>query len=243
MPSPSFRLGHRVSIIAHRGASRAFHENTIRAFERAVELGVDGIELDVHATRDGVLVVHHDPTLKLRQGAPRGQVAIASMTADQVAAHLLDSGDHVPTLREVFRLVGERATLFVEVKAPHAEALVAALLDEYPAVRSAVHAFDHRIPVGVRVVRPATPIGLLSASYPLDVRGVLAGSHATALWQHADLIDESLVLASHAAGVQLIAWTVNDAPHACQLAAWGVDGICTDVPDVISRALRPAGSP
>ena len=71
MPSPSFRPGHRVSIIAHRGASRAFHENTIRAFERAVELGVDGIELDVHATRDGVLVVHHDPTLKLTHGAPR----------------------------------------------------------------------------------------------------------------------------------------------------------------------------
>lgn len=227
----------RPLIIAHRGASRAFPENTHAAFQHALELGVDGIELDVHGTRDGVLVVHHDPTLAIRHGEAVEQVPIASLSGAEVAAHRLPTGDTVPTLEAVFDLVGHRSTLYVEVKAPGVETLVAALLDRHPAVRAEVHAFDHRIPVGVRTLRPATPIGLLSASYPLDVRAVLADANATAFWQYAPLIDESLVRGVHAAGARLIAWTVNDAPHARQLAAWGVDGLCSDIPDMIRTAI------
>jgi glycerophosphoryl diester phosphodiesterase len=231
------RAGRLPAIIAHRGASRDFRENTLPAFQRALELGVDGIELDVHGTRDGVLVVHHDATLALRRGDAVEGVPIATLTAAEVAAHRLLTGDSVPTLDEVCALVGDRAVLYVEVKAAQVEALVAAFLDRHPTVRTEVHAFDHRIPVGVRAVRPGTPIGLLSASYPLDVRGVLSWSDATAFWQHAGLIDEPLVVAVHEAGVRLFAWTVNSAPHARQLAAWGVDGICTDVPDLIRAAV------
>lgn len=207
------------------------------AFVRALEHGVDGIELDVHGTRDGVLVVHHDRTLEVRRGEAIEEVPIAALTAAEVAAVRLVSGDEVPTLDAVCDMVGDRAVLYVEVKAPHVEAMVAAFLDRHPGVRTEIHAFDHRIPVGIRAVRPGTPIGLLSASYPLDVRGVLSWSDATAFWQHADLIDEALVLAVHEAGARLIAWTVNSAPHARQLAAWGVDGLCTDVPDLIRTAV------
>ncbi len=241
MPSSAGLPGCRPLIIAHRGASRVCRENSLPAFQRALEMGVDGIELDVHATRDGVLVVHHDPVLIIRHGGGAEAVPIAALSAEQVAIHQLPSGDQVPTLHEVFALVGTRAALFVEVKAPRVEALVAALLNGYPHVRSAVHAFDHRIPVGVRALRSTTPIGLLSASYPLDVRGVLSGTDASVLWQHAELIDEALIATAHEAGVQLIAWTVNSTPHARQLAAWGVDGICTDVPDEINTALTTAG--
>lgn len=243
MPSSVRHSGRRPLIIAHRGASHAFRENTLPAFQRALDLGVDGIELDVHATRDGVLVVHHDATLTVRHGEAIEVVPLVSLSAEQVAAHRLTSGDRVPTLREVFALVGARAVVYVEVKASHVEAMVAALLDEFPSVRAAVHAFDHRIPVGVRAVRPATPIGLLSASYPLDLRGLLSWSDASVLWQHGELIDEPFVLAAHAAGVQVIAWTVNNTSHARQLAAWGVDGLCTDVPDAISTALGRLGAP
>ncbi|WP_396212960.1 glycerophosphodiester phosphodiesterase [Gemmatimonas sp.] len=222
-------------IIAHRGASRAFRENTLPAFAHALALGVDGIELDVHATSDGVLVVHHDPDLPV--GAARCATPIDSMTAAELSAIRHPSGEQVPTLAEVFELVGDRATVYVEVKAAQVERLVAAMLDRFAGVRTAVHAFDHRIPVGVRGLRPATPIGLLSASYPLSLPGVLDGSGAEAFWQHADLIDASLVHNAHAAGVRVIAWTVNSAPHARRLAAWGVDALCTDIPDEIRRAV------
>jgi glycerophosphoryl diester phosphodiesterase len=225
------------SIIAHRGASRAFRENTLRAFQRALEFQVDGIELDVHATRDGVLVVHHDPSLPMARGQAVERVPIVHVTAAELAEYRLPSDDPVPTLDEVFEAVGGRAMIYVEVKAARVEPMVAALLNRHPGVRSAVHAFDHRIPVAVRAIRPDTSIGLLSASYPLDVRGVLSTSGATVLWQHAELIDEPLVQAVHEAGLQLFAWTVNSAPHARQLAAWGVDALCTDVPDEVRTAL------
>lgn len=227
-------------IIAHRGASRECRENTLAAFARALEQGADGIELDVHGTRDGVLVVHHDPAVAVRRGEATERVPIRSLAAADIATIRLTSGDPIPTLAEVFDLVGPRAAMYVEVKAPHVEALVARLLSQYPQVRSAVHAFDHRVPVGVRALRPDTPIGLLSASYPLDVRGVLSWSDAGAFWQHVDLIDEPLVSALHGAGVRLVAWTVNSTPHARQLAAWGVDALCTDIPGELRTALSAA---
>ncbi len=212
------------------------------AFSLAIDQGADGIELDVHATRDGVVVVHHDP-LALRRIAGRAEsVRIADVTAAELAAYRLPSGDPIPTLSDVLTLVGDRAAVYVEVKGTGIERLVAAVLEAHPAVRSAVHAFDHRIPVAVRRIRPTTPIGLLSASYPLDVRAALSGSGAAALWQHTELIDEALVTAVHAAGMRLIAWTENSAPHARLLAAWGVDALCTDEPGALRAALTAAAA-
>lgn len=229
-------LANRIpEIIAHRGASRECLENTLPAFERALALNADGIELDVHGTADGVLVVHHDADIRLRPDATA--VPIASLRADEVRAIRLRDGSAVPTLDDVCELVGDRAMLYVEVKASSVAELVVSALDRHSAVRMAVHAFDHRLPVAVRVARPATRIGLLSASYPLDVSHWLAGARPEAVWQQAALIDEAFVRAVHGFGARVIAWTENDAPHARQLAAWGVDGLCSDVPDVIRRAI------
>lgn len=225
-------------IVAHRGASRDARENTQRAFALALEQGADGIELDVHATRDGVCVVHHDAHLPSEAGeAGARRDAIASLSWAELERRLLPSGDPIPSLASVFELVGARATVYVEVKARGIEAEVVSLLDAYPEVDAAVHAFDHRIPVTIQRLRPATRIGLLSSSYPLSLDSVLGGSGAQTLWQHVDQIDEALVAAVHARGVELMAWTANDIPHARQLAAWGVDGLCTDLPGAMRAAL------
>lgn len=236
--APPLRLPE---IIAHRGASREHRENTLAAFARALEDGADGIELDVHGTSDGVLVVHHDPVVRVGHGEASEDVPIGALTAADVAALRWDCGEGVPTLADVFRLVDGRARVYVEVKAPGLEGLVTGVLERYPSVTAAVHAFDHRVPVGVRARRPGTSIGLLSASYPLNVCGVLASWGAEAFWQHATLIDEPLVRAVHDAGVRVIAWTVNSTPHARQLAAWGVDALCTDVPGELRAALTAPG--
>ncbi len=221
-------------IIAHRGASREYPENTLAAFARALELGADALELDVHRTRDGVLVVHHDPQAQLANGEV---VTLAAVRSLDLSAIPLPSGSHIPTLDQVFELVGERATVYVEVKARNVESLVAAAIARHPGATVAVHAFDHRIPVEVRALSPGLPIGLLSASYPLDVRSQLLPAAAEDWWQHADLIDEMLVRDVQAAGARLIAWTVNDPTLAGTLAAWGVDALCTDMPHEIRAAL------
>jgi glycerophosphoryl diester phosphodiesterase len=165
------------------------------------------------------------------------------MTAAEVAATPLRGDARVPTLDAVCEEVGSRATLYVEVKARAVESLVIAALDRHPTVRMAVHAFDHRIPVRIRAQRPATSIGLLSASYPLDVSAWLGAARPAAFWQHAGLIDEALVRAVHEMGARLIAWTENDPPHARQLAAWGVDALCSDVPGVLRAALTAELAP
>jgi len=103
-----------------------------------------------------------------------------------------------------------------------------------------VHAFDHRIPVAVRTMRPGTATGFLSASYLIEPAGVLRPVAADALWQSTELIDADLVRAAHARGTKVIAWTENDPVRAHVLASWGVDGLCTDVPATIRAAFYPA---
>lgn len=227
-------------IIAHRGASRDCFENTLPAFALALDQGADGVELDVHATRDHVVVVHHDAVIPRRVGGRVDAVPISAITASALSTYRLPSGDPIPTLAEVFELIGDRAMVWVEVKGRNIEVPVVKVLNAYPNVRHGVHSFDHRIPVAVRRLRTQTAIGLLSASYPLDVRGVLADSGATAFWQESSLIDVALVDAVHAAGARLIAWTENNAPHARELTAWGVDALCTDTPGAIRTALAAA---
>lgn len=103
-----------IQLIAHRGAhdhALSIRENTHAAFERAVNLGCAGIELDVHACADGVLVVNHDPTLKRLWGQ---DVAIASLRFEELRALVPE----VPSLAEVVSKYGKRTHLFIELKAP-----------------------------------------------------------------------------------------------------------------------------
>ena len=221
-------------IIAHRGTPREHPENSLPGFARALALGVDAIELDVHVTRDRVPVVHHDPTLGA--GALAGR-AIADLSHDELRAHALAPGVPVPTLAEVRELVDGRATLYVEVKARDAEVAVAAALEGL-GDRAPVHSFDHRVGRRVRELAPRTPAGVLSTSYLVDTVAAIRAADARDLWQHWTMIDGTLVDVVHAAGGRVIAWTVNDPEVAVALAAAGVDGVCTDIPAVVAGALR-----
>ena len=224
-------------IIAHRGAPRDATENTLASFEIALSQGADGIELDDHATRDGTVVVHHDPAIEHVSGPARPPRAIASMTDVELALVRFADGQGVPTLDAVLTLVGRQATVYVEVKALSIEAQVASVLSRHPSVRAAVHSFDHRVAVAVRDVRPPTAIGLLSASYPVLMASCVTDASADAMWQHYELIDGALVRDTHQRGARLIAWTVNDPAAARALVEMGVDGICTDVPGLMREAL------
>jgi glycerophosphoryl diester phosphodiesterase len=194
--------------------------------------------LDVHATRDGVIVVHHDSTLRTMDA--RGEVAlheIANLDATTVTTTPLAGGSVAPTLDEVLELVGPRATVYVEVKAFGVEDALEATFARHPSVRVAVHAFDHRIPIAARERRPTLPIGLLSTSYPLDLGGFIGRAHCQAFWQHAPLIDRALVQRAHELDARVVAWTVNNLDQARALVDLGVDALCTDTPGLLRRAL------
>ncbi|MEY4608210.1 MAG: hypothetical protein RL625_427 [Gemmatimonadota bacterium] len=219
-------------------------ENTLPAFQRAVELRADACELDVHRTADGVIVVHHDATLD--DGTP-----IASLRAAEVRGHTV-RGEPIPTLNEVFEAVGDHLRLYCELKGQGtAEGTLAVIahhprrsLLAYDAIRghdlgaAAVHAFDHRQVQLAGQLAPDVPRGILEVSYPIDHTASARSVDARDCWRDADYIDEAFVRAAHAEGRRVIAWTVNIAPAMERLAAWGVDAICTD--DVaLARHLFP----
>jgi glycerophosphoryl diester phosphodiesterase len=238
-PRPTHRIPE---IIAHRGASRERRENTLAAFARALELGADAIELDVHATADGVVVVHHDPVLGAATGALAG-AAIAKLTLPELRRAGKAPEVAVPTLAEVLALVAERAVVYVEIKGTGIERLVVDAIAAAPRARCAVHSFDHRIVRYARELSSSTsgtalPVGILMVSRPIDPVAAMRAAGARDLWQHWELLDEELVRAVHGAGGRVVAWTVNDAGDAARFAAMGVDGLCTDVPDVVRAALQ-----
>jgi glycerophosphoryl diester phosphodiesterase len=227
----------RLHIIAHRGASGYEYENSRAAFRRAVMLDADGVELDVHATRDGALVVHHDADLP-------GVGPIATMSRDELRQVRIRNGETLPLLEEVLDLLGEH-DVWVEVKslpAAHDQALLD-VLDAGPAPgRYAVHSFDHRIIRRLGDARPALARGILLSAYLDDPVGALQSVGATTLWQEWQQVDQELVQAVHAAGCRIVAWTVNEVGDLERLVRLGVDGLCGNYPDRIRVALAARGS-
>ncbi len=215
---------HPPEIVAHRGASRERPENTLPAFRRAVELGADAVELDVHRTSDGVIVVHHDPAiLDERTG---GRVPIASIDLAILRTHRV-RGEAIPTLAEVLAVLGDRVTAYCELKGAGTAAGTLAVL-EGASTPCAVHAFDHRQVAEAGRLAPDVPRGVLEVSYPVDALHALEGVDGRDLWRHWEHVDESLIHEAHASGSRVIAWTVNDAARMLRLADWRVDAICTD---------------
>jgi glycerophosphoryl diester phosphodiesterase len=220
------------SVIAHRGASGHAYQNSLAAFQRAVELGADGVELDIHATTDGVLLVHHDPEIP-------GIGPIGELPREAFAAYRLPNGEPIPTLAEALVLL-RGLEVWVEIKTlPRAlDPLLLDVLDATPPPRRhAVHSFDHRIVARLGEQRPTLRRGVLLASYPLDVEYLLRGAGADTLWMETHLIDKDLVETVHGDGDAIIAWTANDEREIRRLVALGVDGICGNYPDRIRAVI------
>ena len=224
-------------LIAHRGASRECRENTLPAFARALELGADGIELDVHASSDGVVVVHHDfvpraapPTPKLA-GRP-----IAELTARELRGFRFEDGSGIPELREVIDLVGDGATLYVEQKGRGIERAVIDCL-AHGSGRYAMHSFDHAAMKRARSASPDMEVGILLSSYLIEPEHALRAVRARDYWQSLEFTDADLVDRVHAAAGRVIVWTVNRPEDAASLAAMGVDGICTDDLRLVGPAI------
>ncbi len=227
-------------IIAHRGVRDRYPENSLPAFLDAVAEGVDAIELDVHATRDGVVVVHHEPLLPKQPDSALAGRKISAISASELADFELTAGVHVPTLKDVLDSVIAQVGVYIEIKAPAIEPFVANLLATLPVAsgKCAVHSFDHRIARKFAALAPGVPTGILEVAYPVDPASVLKAAHARDLWQQCDFIDEELVTAIQQAGGRVIAWTCNDVTEWRRLRELGVDGICTDRPAAYREACR-----
>src|ERR687897_1201222 len=148
-------------IYAHRGASAIHPENTLRAFRHALAIGVDGIELDVHATADGIPVVIHDRDV---ERSTNGTGYVDQMSLARLETFDAGDGERVPTLAEVLALVGDAAHLDIEIKGSGAEQAVLSVLAQPPTVRWAISSFSWET---LRNLRRLDPIAEL---WPLAER-------------------------------------------------------------------------
>jgi glycerophosphoryl diester phosphodiesterase len=214
------------SAISHRGLRASAPENTIAAFDAAINAGAEGIELDVHSTLDGVVFVHHDPIID----TPSGRVAFKTADSKTIQAARLDGGHLIPSLDATLEAVGSRAKLFIEIKPAGIENDVARCLKRHSDLHEnySVHSFDHRIVKRMLEILPSVRTGILQVAYPIDSRTAMRDAGATDLWQHADFVDSRLVADVHASGGRFIVWTPNAATAWERLASLGVDAICTD---------------
>jgi glycerophosphoryl diester phosphodiesterase len=213
----------RVELVAHRGASMERVENTMPAFALALERGADALELDVHLTADDRVIVHHDARVGGRD--------IAASRWDDVRTIPLADGSTLPLLDDVLDMVGNRATVYVELKGANVEASALAVVAAH-GQRVAVHSFDHECVVRAARIAPGVPRGVLIDRGTRDpaamLRAAVQRTGARDVWPHWSLVDASLMAAARARGVRVIVWTVNAVGDAARLAALGVDGICTD---------------
>jgi glycerophosphoryl diester phosphodiesterase len=168
--------------------------------------------------------VHHDPVVNA-PGAPTRR--IAELSASEVRGFRLPQGIEIPTLEAVLDAIGDRARVYVEIKAPRIEPLVVRIIRESEAT-CAVHAFDHRVVKTVKSIFPAIRTGILENSRHIDPVGALRAAKAEDLWQEFSFIDEDLVARAHAINARVIAWTPDEPNQWKTLQQFGVDGICTN---------------
>lgn len=229
-------------LIGHRGAPRERPENTLPSFLRALELGADGIELDVHATQDGVVVVHHDDVP--RATAPSGRLAgrrIDTLTFDELQGFSIRGMALIPTLEESLAVIKGRCDVFIEVKGENIERAVIDVIARSPAPeRCAVHSFDHETVRRLRAMAPEIRGGILLDRPCPDVAALMRATNTSDVWPHWEYTDRALVDAVHDAGGRVIPWTVNRPDRARTLTALGVDALCTDLLQEIRCALEAA---
>lgn len=227
------------SIYAHRGASREFPENTIAAFHRALELGVPGIELDVHLSADGVPVVLHDETVDRTTNASG---PVSAFTAMELAALDAGGGEGIPTLADVVDLVAGKTRLNIEVKVAEAADAVLALVADRPDLDWAISSFVWDVLRHARNTSSDAVLWPLTIGATEEAIALAQEIGATQLNLLDQAVDADIVRFLLDLGIESWIWTVNDPDRAAHLIGWGVTGICTDDPALMMQRLAsPAG--
>lgn len=219
-------------VIAHRGASAIELENSLAAFRAAAGEGADAVELDVHATKDGELVVYHDPSI---MGLPIGQAAMRDLSQLRLL-----NGEPLPTLAQSLDVIGPKLKVFVEVKVldPRWDERLLATLEQGPNPAGyAVHSFAYHVVRRLGQKRPTLPRGILSEVETRSPKQTLDDASAQTLWQERSTVDEQLVKTVHGLGASLIVWTVDNPADMERLVRWGVDGLCTNHPERARRVV------
>lgn len=229
--------------VGHRGAAGTAPENTLASMRRALEIGVDGVEFDIHRSRDGHLVVIHDPTLdRTTTGSGMvGELSLAEIRAVDAGIRKGEAfaGERVPTLAELVEAVPGPVKLYLELKVGSflypgiEEELSRFILERGILDRMQVSSFDHLALLRLRQMLPTLETGMLYLCNPVDSVAMARACGASALHINWMYLTPDQVTAAHQAGLTVNAWTPNQKPAIDHCRSMGVDGIITDYPELL----------
>lgn len=215
-------------IIAHRGASQEYPENTLAAFRRALEIGVDEIETDLVETCDGVILLHHDEVLQ------RGSelIPICRLPCEEVRK----INPEIPRLDEVLEELGGQVPFCLELKVTGLADRVAALIQNYGcAVQTHITSFLITEVLKVKALCPESLFSWTYSKLPPEGEKALRRAGIDAVSLSREHLERETVERLQSLGIKTRVFTVNDPELAEQYASWGVDAIFTDDP---KRMLR-----
>jgi glycerophosphoryl diester phosphodiesterase len=254
-----------VQVHGHRGARAMRPENTMPAFEYAIAQGVDALELDMAVTKDGVVVVSHDPELRPPVcTGPRERAAIHELTLAEVrqwdcgakqnplfAKQQPVPGTKMPTLDEVFALAPKGKFLFnIETKifpqrpeyTPSPDEFVRLVLEvirkHHLESRVVLQSFDFRTLHAMKKIAPEIKPSALYSGLPRDFVEIGKEAGAKIISPEYHLVTPAQVKAAHAAGFEVLPWTPNTPEDWEKLMAAGVDGIISDDPAALIAFLK-----
>jgi glycerophosphoryl diester phosphodiesterase len=227
-------------VIAHRGASAVAPENTMAAFRRAVEMGAECIETDLHLSRDGRLVIVHDSTLNRTTS---GDGPVKTHTFNELRE--LDAGrwfsekyagEHLPTIEELLDFAGQAdLSLYLEIKGGAGygveRAVISALRGRKESKATVVLCFDASVLDRIHQLDRLLMTGLLFESGGEDMVKEAVRVGARQIGPRGDCVTPEMIEDAHRRGLKVVTWTINEAAQMRTLAAAGVDGIMTNYPD------------
>ena len=236
-------------IYAHRGFSGKYPENTMLAFQKAVEIGVDGIELDVHLTKDNELVIIHDEDIKRTCD---GEGLVKDMTLEQLKKFDASANFRgvygfcgIPTLREYFELIKNTNIITnIELKTgvyeyPTIESKTVELIKEFGLEERIIFSsFNHFTVKRCEKIAPEIKRGFLTGDWLYDFGKYTAERNVQCCHPWHITLNEETVKEMHAAGREINTWTVNEYEDIERLASIGVDSLIGNFPDRMIEKLR-----
>ena len=222
--------------IGHRGAKGYKPENTLVSFQKALDLHVDGIELDVHLSADGEIIVIHDETI---DRTTNGKGFVNALSFQELKAFLIDGKQEIPTLEEVFDLVNQKCFINIELKSYDTTDKVMALIEQYVNKKGwkydhfLVSSFDWNALQRMASLNDKIGIGVLTET-DLDLALAFAKTiQAKSVHPYFHLLTKENTALMQAKGFQVFPWTINELEDIQKIKTYNVTGIITDFPDRI----------
>jgi len=222
---------NRLLKIGHRGARAYEPENTLRSFQRAIELGVDAVELDVRKTKDNEIVVIHNVDVNKTTD---GSGSVSELTLEEIKRFVTEKGEKIPTLEEVLDSVGKRVKILVELKETGIEEKVLGLIRGKGLIENVVIISFHEDALRkVRELDGEVATGLIYVRHKNPIRAALElkAEYLLSLYR---FTHSANVKKAHEKGLKVIVWTINNEEEVAEYRKKGVDGIATDRPDILN---------